>query len=81
MWERQERRLNLLWRGSRALGLHPWHPDVQKLSEHQLEWAYLQASEDFGGEPRKGRLQAKDEATEAAAMELIIWADQHISGR
>lgn len=78
-WSDPETRLLLLWRGSRALGLHPWHKEVLGLTTFQLHWASVQAREDAGGEARKQWRAEGHDAVQRQAMELIVWADNHLS--
>lgn len=70
--------MGLLWEGARAIGLHPWHPDVQNLAPYQLWWAVLQARQDSGLAPRKGRKEAEMLERSKAAGEMVAWADRHV---
>ena len=79
IWAEPSPRLRLLWEGSRALGLHPFHPDAQRLAPHQLWWAIVQGREDKGLDPRTKHQENVAEANSKAVGELVAWADQHIS--
>jgi len=70
----------MVWEGSRALGLHPWHPDVMQLSQHQLWWAIVQSREDKGFSPRGRREEARAQERSESVGKLVAWADTHISG-
>jgi hypothetical protein len=63
------------------MGLHPWHPDALARTEHQLRWAILQADEATGRDTRKRVAEVRADNLSKAAVELIVWADEHISGR
>jgi hypothetical protein len=73
--------MRLIWEGSRALGLHPWHPDVRRLTPNQLGWAIVQDREEKGFNPRQKRQEALLEDRTRKAGELVAWADSHISRR
>lgn len=66
-------RAKLLWTGARALGLHPWHEDIQGLNLIQLHWATMQANPDRRQEIKT----AKAEERNRAALELIAWHDRN----
>lgn len=65
----------ILWAGARAIGLHPWHPEVQQLNLVQLHWAILQGNPGRREEVKK----AKAEHFGQQAAELIAWNDTHVS--
>jgi hypothetical protein len=69
----------LLWRGSKALGLHPWHPEALRLLPLQLEWAAIQAGEDQGIGLRHSVRQQKETERRTLVGRLVAWADHHIS--
>lgn len=71
----------MLWEGSRALGLHPWHPEVLRLTPHQLWWSMVQAREERGVDPRGKHQEAVAEAQNKAVGEMLAWADTHVSRR
>jgi hypothetical protein len=60
--------------------LHPWHPDVQALTEHQLLWAMIQGREERGMSPRTKRSEAKAEERSKLMGDILAWADAHITG-
>jgi hypothetical protein len=49
------------------------------LTTFQLHWASVQAREDAGGEARKQWRAEGHDAVQRQAMELIVWADNHLS--
>lgn len=57
------------------MGLHPWHPDIQNLSPHQLHWALLQAEPDRR-EDHKKLIQQRETQP---ALDFIAWFDAHVS--
>jgi len=71
----------MLWEGSRALGLHPWHRETLSLAPHQLWWAMVQAREEKGLDPRRKHKEAVADAKDKAVGGLLAWADTHISRR
>ena len=70
-----------MWEGSRALGLHPFHPEALNLAPHQLWFAVVQGREDRGLDPRKKHQENLAAETSQKAGELMAWADQHVSRR
>lgn len=69
----------LLWRGSRALGLHPWSREAQSLLPFQLAWAALQAGEDQGLGLRQQAREQSEAERRTVVGRLVAWADRHIS--
>jgi len=66
-----------LWAGSRALGLHLWHPDALALNPMQLHAAAVL------GQPgiRENREAARRQEVSDAAMRLAIFMDEHLTTR
>lgn len=79
LWKEPTPRLALLWGGARALGLHPWHPGVLNRTEHQLTWAILQTKREQKEDPLESREKLRRARLEEAALELIVWADEHVT--
>lgn len=73
--------MGLLWEGARALGLHPWSPDVQNLAPHQLWWVILQSREGMGLAPRRKLVEDEMAEKSKTAAELVVWADAHVTRR
>ncbi|MBI3131496.1 MAG: hypothetical protein HYZ13_09235 [Acidobacteria bacterium] len=69
----------LLWRGSKALGLHPWSPEALRLLPFQLEWAAIQAREDRGEGLRRRALDQEAADHRRKVADLAVWADRHVS--
>lgn len=65
----------MVFRGAQAMGLHPWHPDVQGRSWHQLLWSMLALTP--GASERVAKNQAS--ALSAQAFELVVWMESHVS--
>ena len=78
-WDDPPPLLRQLWRGARALGLHPFGTDPMVLCDYQLRWAEIQAMEDAGEGPRKQRRESERNSLNAQALELVIWADKHFT--
>ena len=72
-----EGQLTLLWAGSRALGLHPWHPDVLALNTMQLHAAAVLANPHVRERHETGRRQEVSDA----AMNLAMYMDEHLTTR
>lgn len=66
-----------MWKGSRALGLHPWHPDVRALGMHQIVYSWLLSDPSA----RERGEEFKRSGADAEAVALIAWMDQHLSRR
>jgi hypothetical protein len=64
-----------MWVASKALGLHPWHPDIQKLNFTQLHWALVQDQP----ERREDFKQLMLQRGTGPALEFISWFDSHVS--
>ena len=69
--EEPSTRASILWAGARAIGLHRWHPEVQKLNVLQLQWAILQATPGKREQIRAGRSNIISERAAA----VVEWFD------
>lgn len=71
--------MQLLWAGSRALGLNPFQPEARSLSVLQLRLACLMGSEDAGKGARDRRIASDLEARSETALSLINFVYKHFS--
>lgn len=79
VWDAPQADIALLWAGSRALGLHPWHPEALNRTAYQLTWAVLLAKREEGEDPLETRNKHRQQRLDEQAGELVAWADAHVT--
>lgn len=57
------------------MGLHPWHPDVQRLTPLQLHWVVVQSTPGA----RQDYAKQQREALDHTATDFVAWYDDHVS--